>query len=132
LSICFIIFQIIFTFTTGLNVLDSIPVGIETILVFVYIFYFFYQEFKKENQLLIRNPMFWISIGIFFYLAGSFFFNILANQLPKEIMKIWFYTYLFDIIKNIFIAIALVLYKQKKEKKSVPYLDIEWNNTIKR
>jgi hypothetical protein len=75
--------------------------------------------------------MFWISIGIFFYLAGSFFFNILANQLPKEIMKIWFYTYLFDIIKNILIAIALVLYKQKKEKKSIPYLDIEWHNTIK-
>ena len=131
LSICFVIFQIIFTFTTDLNRLDSIPVGFETILVFIYTFCFFYQEFKKENQLLIRNPMFWISIGIFFYLAGSFFFNILANQLSEEIMNNWYYTYLFDIIKNIFIAVGLVLYKRKEEKNSLPYLDIDWNKTTK-
>jgi hypothetical protein len=111
-------------------VLDSIPVGVETILIFLYIFYFLYQEFKKENQLLIKNSMFWISMGIFFYLAGSFFFNILANHMSKaEIDEYWYYTYLFDIVKNILIAIGLFVYKQKNRTEPLPFLDMDLNHS---
>jgi hypothetical protein len=130
LSTCFIIFQVIFTLTVKSTVLDSVPVGVETIVVFLFTFYFFYQEFKKENQLLIRNPMFWISIGIFFYLAGSFFFNILANHMTQEeIDNYWYYTYLFDIVKNICIVIGFVIYKPKNRMDALPYLDMDLNHT---
>ncbi len=110
--------------------MDSVPVGVETILVFLFTFYFFYEEFKKENQLLIRKPMFWISIGIFFYLAGSFFFNILANHMTQEELDdYWYYTYLFDIVKNICIVIGFIIYKPKNKMDSLPYLDMDLNHT---
>ena len=126
LSLCFTIFQVIFIFNSNRSHLDSVPVGVETILIFLYCFYFLYQEFKKENQLLLRNSMFWISIGIFFYLAGSFFFNILANHMTSaELDKYWSYSYLFDIIKNILITIGVLIYKQKREIKPMPYLDMD-------
>jgi hypothetical protein len=60
-----------------------------------------------------------ISIGIFFYLAGSFFFNILANHLSSaELDQYWSYSYLFDVIKNILITVGLLIYKQKKGLKA--------------
>lgn len=131
LSLCFTIFQVIFIFNSNRSNLDSVPVGIETILIFLYCFYFLYQEFKKENQLLLRNSMFWISIGIFFYLAGSFFFNILANHLSSaELHQYWSYSYLFDVIKNILITVGLLIYKQKKGLKPMPYLDMDLKQTI--
>ncbi len=73
-------------------------------------------------------------IGIVFYLAGSFFFNILVNDIPKEQQdKYWVYTYLFDIIKNLLFVIAILLFvKQPKKtsiKTTIPYLDID--QTIK-
>jgi len=131
LSIGFTIFQIIFIFNSTRSHLDSVPVGIETILIFLYSFYFLYQEFKKENQLLVSNSMFWISIGIFFYLAGSFFFNILANHMSDaELANYWFYTYLFDIVKNILITVGVLIYKQKKGHVMLPYLDMDMKQTV--
>ena len=54
-SVGFIIFQVLFTFSANSVHLDSVPVGVETILVFLFIFYFLYQEFRKESQLLVRS-----------------------------------------------------------------------------
>src|SRR5205814_3753321 len=42
-SALFFIFQIFFVTTTSFQRLDSIPIGIESILLFIYIFYFFYE-----------------------------------------------------------------------------------------
>ena len=74
--------------------------------------------------------MFWISIGIFFYLAGSFFFNILANHMSKEELKqYWYYSFLFDIIKNGLIAVGLSVHRQKNRTESIPYLDMDFSQT---
>jgi hypothetical protein len=131
LSLCFAIFQVIFIFNSNKSHLDSVPVAIEAILIFLYCFYFLYQEFKKENQLLLRNSMFWISIGIFFYLAGSFFFFVLANHMTSaELEQYWSYSYLFDVIKNILLTVGLLIYKQKEGLKAMPYLDMDLERTI--
>jgi len=65
------------------------------------------------------------------YLGGSFFFNILANHLdPKQLSEYWNLTFLADIFKNIFIAIAIFVYAvnpkdtTKKQSSSIPYLDM--------
>jgi hypothetical protein len=126
----FVLFQVLFALTAKKKHLDSVPVAVETILIFLFVFYFLYQEFTKETQLLVRNSMFWISIGIFFYLAGSFFFNILANHMStEELVKYWYYSFLFDIIKNILIAIGLSVHRQKNRADSVPYLDMDFGQT---
>src|SRR5439155_7842829 len=101
LSLAFILFQIVYFLTSTLLSkhanLDSIAIGIETILIFVYCFYFLYQEFRDlQNPFIVLNPMFWIVCGIIFYLGGSFFFNILANHLTQAVLsKYWFYSYSF-------------------------------------
>jgi hypothetical protein len=68
--------------------------------------------------------------GIVFYLAGSFFFNILANNFTKEQFdKYWYYSYVFDDIKNILFVISMFLFarehRKKLLKKTEPYLDID-------
>src|SRR5262249_20433530 len=44
-SVGFVSFQVIYLLSVNLAYLDSTSVGIETILVFIYSFYFLYQEF---------------------------------------------------------------------------------------
>ena len=41
-SLCFLIYQCVYLFTAKIQALDSVPIGIETILIFVFIFAFFY------------------------------------------------------------------------------------------
>lgn len=131
LSIAFVIFQILFTFSSKFSPVDSVPIAIESILVFLYCFYFLFQEFKREDdKLIVRNPVFWIMIGMVFYIAGSFFFNILANHFTKEDYKnYWFYSYLFDILKNILLALGMIFFNKENKlgtkKDFIPYLDIE-------
>jgi hypothetical protein len=111
--------------------LDSIPIGIETILIFVYTIYYLYELFKNpEVQFINRTFSFWFVLGIVVYLSGSFFFYILANHVPiEELSKYWPLTYVFDIVKNIFFAIGIYIYakqfSKKKNQKSIPYLDID-------
>ncbi len=114
--------------------LDSIPVGIESILIFVYISFYFYQNFKNSNSDYIYNdPFFWLCIGMLIYLGGTFFFNILVNHVDEtQIDKYWFLTYIADIIKNIFFSISLLFFdrfynREKIASKSVPYLDLDMN-----
>jgi hypothetical protein len=69
-------------------------------------------------------------IGIVFYLAGSLFFNLLANHLTKdEVARYWPYSYVFDMIKNLFFAIAIILFAKQNKKRltkiSIPFLDID-------
>ena len=130
-SIFFIIFQVIYYLTAQNIRLDTLPIGVETILVFIYIFYFFFEQFKStKNQLLYSNYVFWIVIGIMIYLGGTFFFNILANHLNNEqIIDYWYFSFLADILKNIFFAVSLFVFSQQPKSKmisntSLTYLDM--------
>jgi hypothetical protein len=133
-SIFFISLQVIFYLTSRPG-MDSIPVGIETVLIFIYIIFFFYQNFRNNyDQFIYDHHGFWLSIGMMIYLGGTFFFNLLANYIdPRDIDKYWFLTHIADIIKNLFFCIALIVYSRThlQEKlfhhSSVPYLDLDMN-----
>ena len=114
--------------------LDSIAVGVETILIFIYISFFFYQTFKSVNdEYIFSQANFWLSLGILIYLGGTFFFNILVNHIDEtQTAKYWFLTYIADTIKNLFFCVSIIVYarnrhKQKSQPKSVPYLDLDMN-----
>jgi len=132
LSGMFIIFQITFVISTAHRRLDSIPIGIETILVFLYIFYFFYEFSKQIKDTFIYNHYtFWIAVGILIYLGGSFFFFILVNELDrKQRDDFGTLTYVAEIIKNLLFGFSIFMYKKFSANrihnlsKNIPNLDM--------
>lgn len=112
--------------------LDSVPIGIESILLMTYIVFYFYSQFKiitVEN--VYDKSSFWLAIGVLIYIGVTFFFNILANSLIKEdFSKYYYYSYFGDIIKNLFFSVAIFFmtktsFKEKKKNSNkVPYLDM--------
>jgi hypothetical protein len=133
LSILFIIFLIFFYLANKKNtlVIDSVPIGIETILILIYCFYYLYEQMNDVSTMFIYNKYsFWIILGMVIYLSGSFFIYVFANQFSKEINQYWFITNILSILKNIFFAIAIYLNAidtSKKKFSSIQYNGIELN-----
>ena len=130
LSVSFFLFQVIYFFADNDKKFDSIPIGIETILIFIFIFFFLYEQLKEvKNQPIYSHYFFWVAIGLFIYLGGSFFIYILANSISdEEINKYWFFTYIVEIIKNLLFATALLIYSNNPIKKNVkqPLPDLDF------
>ncbi len=130
LSLAFILFLISYYFLVKVKRLDTIPVGIESILIFVYIFLFFYEHFNDTKAEYIYNhPCFWITVGLLIYLGGSFFINILANHLTnEEFADYWYLNYIADTLKNILFVVSMIIFSrrpnEKQTTKSIPYLDL--------
>jgi len=131
ISLCFLSFQIIYFFTSPPEIIDSVPVGIETLLTFLFIILYFNQYFRTVKAVNIySDSIFWFTVGILIYSSGSFFFNILANHIAtKEMDNYWYITYIVETFKNILFSIGILVYSQNLsnslDKLSVPYLDID-------
>jgi len=131
-SLGFLVFQVVYFFQSKLVRLDSVPIGIETILIFFFIVCYFFEFDKKASPVYVYEMyIFWISVGILLYLGGSFFFYILINHLnPAEIDEFGNLTYVAEIIKNVMFSVAIAIYmKHRKENvdskiENVPHLDI--------
>lgn len=132
-SILFISFLILYYTSASFKRLDSLPIGIESILILIYSSYFFYEQINNPNILFIYNDYkFWVVTGIMIYISGSFFIYIFANQIPeKELDLYWSFTYIFLGIMNILFSIGILILglkpKQKhhtKPKANHHYLDI--------
>jgi hypothetical protein len=130
ISILFTIFLILYDLIGKVKVIDSIPIGIEAILILIYSFYYLFEQMKDTENLFIysRYP-FWLVIAMMLYLAGSFFIYIYASQLgDKEVERYWIFTNIFCIIKNILFTFAIVLNnKQSVEKKHNRYPSFQMN-----
>ena len=132
LSFCFLAFQIVYYLTSDFKRLDSVPIGIETILMFIYIAFYFYNYFKiGTDRYIYHVPTFWIAIGILIYLGGTFFFNILINHVDQQQYKtFWHLTYVPEILKNVLFSVSIFIFaKQPLQKvgdkvKNIPYLDM--------
>lgn len=121
-NLFFITFLLLFYFVLSPPEMkiDSIPIGIETILILVFSFYYLYEQANDTNNLFIYNKYsFWIVLGFIIYLSGSFFIYIFTNQLSyKEIHKYWFLTNIFSILKNVFFTIAIIINANQHTKKN--------------
>jgi biotin transporter BioY len=130
LTSAFLVFLIIYYFKSTLVRLDSVPIGIETFLIFLFIFFFFIEFSNNETPVnFYYHNGFWISVGILIYLGGSFFFYILINHLSNEqVSAFGNLTYLAEIIKNALFVIATIVLKKKlpsnnKKTDTIPFLD---------
>ena len=68
-----------------------------------------------------------MGLGILFYLGGSLFYYLLVDQLTyAEVNLFGKLTYVFEIIKNILFAFAILVYLKKEtnvKKIELPNLD---------
>ena len=107
---------------------DSVPIGIETILILVYSFYYLYEQMNDlSGDLIYDKYPFWVITGIMLYLAGSLFIYIFANYDKTVMHQYWFVTIVFYFIKNILFAIAILLHikklKNPRPKEYYPYIN---------
>jgi hypothetical protein len=123
-SIIFSVFLILYAYLGKVKGIDSLPIGIETILILVFSFYFLFEQLNDTTNLFIYSKYtFWIILGMLLYLAGSFFIYIYASQLnQEEILKYWIFTNIFSIIKNILFVIALAVHANQSQTKNTGYL----------
>ena len=129
-SVFFAFFIICYYAFFPVQTIDSIPIGIETILILIFSFYYFYEQMNDfaTSTFIYNKPSFWIIVGMMLYLAGSFFIYIFANKAHNDLLdKYWFLTYLFYILKSILFFIGILFYaKQSKNlqpAKLRPYLN---------
>ena len=122
LSALFLVVQIAHYFFTKNQKLDSFSIGIETILIFLFIFTYFRQFFKHNvTRNIYEYQRFWLIVGILLYLGCGFFFNILVNYIPKDqFLEFWHYTYIPEIIKNILFTIVILGVPSLTNEKSQP------------
>jgi hypothetical protein len=119
-SVAFSIFLLVYNLKAKVFGLDSVPIGIETILILIFSFYYFYEQMQDTTNLFIysRYP-FWVVLGMILYLAGSFFIYIYSSQLSQEeVNKYWIFTNIFSILKNIFFTIAIIVNANQSIKKT--------------
>jgi hypothetical protein len=118
-SVAFCIFLVAYFLTRKVRGIDSINIGIETILILAFAFYFLFEQMNDTKNLFIYSKnTFWIILAMMLYLAGSFFIYIYASQLPtKEVARYWVFTNIFSILKNIFFTIAIVVHANNFPKK---------------
>ena len=120
LSVCFFVFQVVYYFLPQRRKIDSIPIGFETILIFIFIFFFLYEQLKDvTDSPIYDNYFFWIAVGLFIYLGSSFFIYLTATTLhQKEIDQYWFLTYITETIKNLLLTVAIYIYSRNPNKSS--------------
>jgi hypothetical protein len=118
ISFFFTGFLIFYTIFAQFKSIDSTPIGIETILIFIYSFYYLYEQMNNTNNLFIYSHYaFWITSGIMIYLAGSFFIYIFANLVDTQTLsKYWFLTNALYVLKNIFFGIGMLTHLKPHSK----------------
>lgn len=123
-SVLFIVFTTVYNVATNFNNIDSIPIGVETILILVFSFYYLYEQMNDSSQLFIYSKyQFWIVIGFMIYLAGSFFVFLFASKLENTLLtKYWFLTNCFYVIMNVLFAIAFFIHNKGSKKMFPPKL----------
>lgn len=126
----FTIFSFVYFSFAKYQSIDTVPIGIETILILIFSFYYLYEQMNEPSSLFIYNKYaFWVIAGIMIYLAGSFFIYIFAYQVSQHLLnQYWMLTNVVTIVRNILVIIAILIYvKQQKnpspEKHLYPYLN---------
>ena len=128
--VAFAVFTFIYFSSVKYISIDTVPIGVETILILLFSFYYLYEQMNDPSSLFIYNKYpFWIIAGMMLYLAGSLFIYIFAYQVdPGVLHQYWLLTNVVTIIRNILVIIAILIYvKQQKnpspEKHLYPYLN---------
>jgi hypothetical protein len=129
-GIAFVVFNILYLyFTKNPDKTDfiSIPIGIETIIILVFSYYYLYERTDDTSTLYIYSTFgFWVVIGMVIYLSCSFFVYLFIGSIPEnEKQFYWDITNVFGIIKNVLFTVAIII--NSKPPKRIPPSDFEYS-----
>jgi hypothetical protein len=123
LSALFFIYAIVDFLTSKSNSFDSIPTGIECILIILYSLYYLYEKITKTDTLFIYNTSnFWIVVAIIIYFSGTFFLFIYSQSFINDQQFLKTYALIlgiFTIVRNLMLAIAFII---KPSKSNAPVI----------
>lgn len=121
-SLLFAAFWIIYKLYGKHQNLDSIPIGVETILILTFAFIFLFEQVENlAGKLLYQRYSFWITSGILIYLAGSFFSYLFSNELDERTLAFfWTFTNICSTFKNVLFLIAIGIYNRDLSTISRP------------
>lgn len=128
IGVALVLFNILYPlFINNVKQIDSVPIGVETIIIIIISFYYLYEKTNDTATLYIYSTFpFWIVIGMVIYLSGSFFIYIFAESLSiADLHKYWFVTNILSILKNIFFTIGIIV--NSKPPKKLPPSDFEFS-----
>ena len=117
ISLTFILFFvgiIIDFFTSSLNQFDSLPSGLESLLILNSALLLLYEKVLNEPTSNKNNAPIIITSGFIIFFSGTFFLFILSQKNYTDTNFSNSYGYLvafFNIIKNIFIILGIINYK---------------------
>jgi len=129
IAVAFLIFELIYYLTAKRKIIDTIPIGIETLIFICYscIFLFEQVEDLATTTFIYDRYSFWLVSGILIYLAGSCFIYMSANLVDSVTRSnYWTFTNGFLILKKILLSISLLVYF-KQSKKQVRRVGIRFN-----
>jgi len=118
-SILFISFCIIYYNRDRLNIFDSLPASLESLIIIVFCLFYFYEQISIPTvSIIYSNSTFWVIIGILFYLSGTLFLFLYVASLPKtQVFNHWYITNVFNILIKILFTIAFSLNKDDLPEK---------------
>jgi hypothetical protein len=112
-SSLFLAFCLFDLFTSKSNTFDSLPAGIEGMLVIVFSLFYLFEKIKQPNSLFLYSTSgFWIIVALIIYFSGTFFLFIYSQSYfndPDFQREYSLMIAIFNILRNIIFAIAILI-----------------------
>jgi hypothetical protein len=133
--ILFCIFSIsLYIFLAESTSFSSIIAGVENVLIIAMCIYYFFDQLKESNTLLIYSSInFWIIISFLIYLSGTFFLYIYSDSmLSNPVFRKQYYiiNFSFNILKNVLLGVAMLMKPNKNINQTIfpeDRLNADWN-----
>jgi hypothetical protein len=132
----FILFSIsLYIFLPESSSFSSIIAGVECVIIISLCIYYFFDQLKDANTLLIYSSInFWIVIAFLIYLSGTFFLYIYADSMINDKAFIQQYIIInssFNLLKSILLGVAMLMKPKSNQPQNIfpeDRLSTDWNS----
>jgi len=104
------------------------PLVLECLLLPLIIIFFFYEKMKYTTQFPVYlSAGFWIAVGFLVFSSGNFFLFLFSKWLLQNKENKDLYNHIYDfftILKNIFLCIGIVIFKNSKTQEDKTDINI--------
>lgn len=118
-SAAFLVYALYELIVSQSNSFDSIPSGVESILIIAFCIYYLFEKIREPNSLFLYSTAdFWIIVSFIIYFAGTFFLFIYSQNNFSDLGFRKTYELLigcFNLLKNVLLFIAFMIKSEKKD-----------------